>query len=273
MINKEKMNEFKEEDFGLFRSSFESGRQSPRNIAKLTWLMIFPQFLLCLVLYVASNDSSRFITLKQGIMNGIFLFTLVLIVLLVIYSVPYLYKKQEHIQFRIFSLGYFNNIVIIPYFSSMFFLVRENNTPDYIYFIVAILLILFGLGMFYMSLHLTFTSISNGYFARESIENNYNSAVKKEKNFKSKLPGLVFGGAGLLLVFGSSPPFVDTYDREALFLAVILLLAYFLGIHIVTMNLIAIYCKERFRSFNFSEEGHLYPWGSGDRLENKNIKK
>lgn len=148
---------------------------------------------------------------------------------------------------------------------------QENDMPNFIFFLIATLLVLLGIGMFLMIVKKTTAAIKTGYFSRDLNRINYDETVQKDKAFISNLPGLIFGGAGLLLIIGSSIPYLETADGEAIFLSVLFIICYFFGIHIITMNLIAIYCKERFRSFNFTEGGHLYPWGSGDRLKNQRI--
>ncbi|MEI3613190.1 hypothetical protein [Pseudogracilibacillus sp. SO30301A] len=273
MYMKRKLDQFTEMDLGLFRSSFESGRQAPKSAARWLWVNVITQVIMCLILLRAAIDAERLVAFKQGMMKTVFLFTIVIIILSIIYSIPYFYKKQEHIQYRILSLGLGNNVISIPYFCGIFMLMQENNIPDFIYFLVAVSLILLGVGMFFMIVHKTSKAIKTGYFSRHSNQSNYDETVQKDKAFISNLPGLIFGGAGLLLIIGTSIPYLKTADGEAIFMAMLAIICYFFGIHIITMNLIAIYCKERFRSFNFPEEGHLYPWGSGDRLENKKYKK
>ncbi len=263
-----KLDQFQEEDFGLFRLSFESGRQSPKNAAKWLLISVLTQSFMFFLLSLAPINHTRMFVFKQVCVSIVFLFTAVLILLSIIYSIPHLYKKQEHIQYKILSLGLSNNIIVIPFFIGLFILIQENNIPDFIYFLLGLLLGLLGLGLYYIIVRKTTEAISNGYFSGPSIAN-HDGAVKKDKEINSKLPGLIFGGTGLLLILGSSPPFVDTVDGESVFLAILFISVYFFGIHVITMNLIAIYCKERFRSFNFTEEGHLYPWNSGDRLKNK----
>lgn len=129
-----RLDQFKEDDFGLFRSSFESGRQAPKSAAKWLWVNVITQAIMCLILLRAAIDAERLVAFKQGMMVTVFLFTIVIIILSVIYSFPYLYKKQEHIQYRILSLGLGNNTIIIPYFIGVFMFMQENDMPNFIFF-------------------------------------------------------------------------------------------------------------------------------------------
>lgn len=267
-INKN-LDKFKEEDFGLFRSSFESERQSPKSAGKWLLISVFTQTFMFLLLFIVTFEYTRLYVFKLVIVSAVLLLTVVLIILSIVYSIPHLYKKQEHIQYKVLSLGLFNNIIVHPFFIGMFILMQANDTNDLIYIGVALLLSLMGIGLFAVIFYKTTDAIANGYFSRCSTKNDYDEAVKKDKGFNSNLPTLIFGGTGFLLIFGSSLPFVGTVEGEKVFLAILFISVYFFGIHVITMNLIAIYCKGRFRSFNFSQEGYLYPWGSGDRLKNK----
>lgn len=87
-------------------------------------------------------------------------------------------------------------------------LMQENNIPDFIYFLVAVLLILLGVGMFFMTIHKTSKAIKTGYFSKNSNQNNYDETVQRDKAFNSNLPGVIFGSAGLSLVIGNSVPFM-----------------------------------------------------------------
>lgn len=268
MLIGRKLNEFNERSLGLFRSSFESERQAPQNVSKWLWVNVITQSIMCVFLYTAAGDAQRLVTFKQVMMITIFLFTIAIIVLSIIYSVPYLYKRQEHIQYRILSLGLGNNTIVIPFFIGVFMLIQENDVPDLVYFITVILLVLLGTGMFLMIVYRTISAIKTGYFSSVSEGNDYEETVQRDKEFTGKMPGLIFGGAGLLLIIGTSIPYFETADGEAIYISALFIACYFFGIHVITMNLFTIYCKERFRSFNFTKEGHLFPWGSGDRLKN-----
>lgn len=168
-----RLDKFKEADFGLFRASFESGRQSPKSAAKWLWSNVFTQSFMFLMLFIVTYEYTRLYMFKQVIVSAVFLFTVMLIILSVIYSIPQVYKKKEHIQYKILSLGLFNNAIVHPFFIGIFMLMQANNTNDFIYIVLAVLLILLGVGLFTIIFRQTTVAITNGYFSRVSTKNDY----------------------------------------------------------------------------------------------------
>lgn len=87
-----------EEDFAVLRGPLESGRQSPGSLGFALILGIFLQSLMFALLYFMVKDVTTFPN-KEEIMNFHFWFTVILIGLSLLYSIPFVYNRSGRIQY------------------------------------------------------------------------------------------------------------------------------------------------------------------------------
>ncbi len=94
------MGRLREEDFAVLREPLESGRQSRESISVVLILGIFLQALMFAINYYLAAPYSLF-PLKEGIIIIHFWITVVLIGLSIVYSIPFVYKRSERIQYAL----------------------------------------------------------------------------------------------------------------------------------------------------------------------------
>ena len=84
------LSKLKEEDFGVLRGPFESGRQSPESFSGNFILSIFLQILMMVATYVVAADASKFPYI-EGIFVIHILITGLIIIFSVVYAIPSIY--------------------------------------------------------------------------------------------------------------------------------------------------------------------------------------
>ncbi len=260
----EKLNKYNEEDFVQFRVALESGKLSPKRLIITLVGGILGQLLLALCLFIVADPQMFPGYFKDEILIVVYFFTSILIIFSIVFLIPFFYRKNQRMQYIISSVNILNILSVMPLFCSLFFLVRNRDLSLMVYLVIAVSLIVFGMGLYWLVLCGLRKKIQYGGYRNDVAGKRNGMAVRHDNADLSQIPSIIFGGAGFAMIVGSLGLVGDTL------VMIIMLLLYLTGIYLFAQARLIMYCKRRFRSFNFSEEGHLYPWGSGDRLENKN---
>jgi len=115
----------KEEDFGVLRGPFESGRQTPGNLGFTLIISIFLQALLYALEYFMAADATIF-PYKDNILQIHFWLTVVLIILSIIYAFPAIYKKNGKMQYLV-TIIVTQNMSSIPFIIMALFLIGKDG--------------------------------------------------------------------------------------------------------------------------------------------------
>ncbi|MER2008968.1 MAG: hypothetical protein ABS939_16070, partial [Psychrobacillus sp.] len=139
-----------EEDFEVLREPLESGRQSRESISVVLILGVFLQALMFALNYYLAVPYSLF-PFKEEIINIHFWLTVTIIGLSIVYSIPFVYKRSERIQYALSILVSHNVGSISFLIISLFTIGLEDegmtNDADTLmqiaYVILAVALLLF----------------------------------------------------------------------------------------------------------------------------------
>ncbi len=245
-----------EKDFEVLRGPFESGRQGPGALAGTLFLCIFLQLLLFSLEYFMVGNATIY-PYKDQILTVHLWITVALIVLSLIYAFPAVYKRSGKIQYLI-SILVSHNLFSISFLICALFLIGNDGGK--------------GTNMSSESLlNLTYIVLSTGLliFIVTCIrfyillrKGDYRKGSKKDKirghfEANSLLPMASILGIGLVFVIQYIVRNSAIDDLNIMIFIVIGIALFFVMLFILPEQLVILYCKYRFKSFNFNECGYL----------------
>lgn len=276
---KKKLDQLSEKDFLFFRIPHESGRQSPKNMKHiLITSSIITILLLGLLNVFVFID--RFDPPHQVIVIISLIYNVVgvsLIGLAIAFSFKKIYQKRQKFQYLLVAL--FINLVYGPFFYIIGLYILTDPTQfhhrmgisasNLILLITVTLLI--GLGIFVYSYVHTMKLLQQGKF-RKGTER-----YKKQQTNERNEPNTYIGSVAALLsgTLGNGIYLTRRYGENMPDDIVIFIMFGAAAIYVLMLllprQLVILYCKGRFKSFQFNDENELNPVGSSSRryYENK----
>ncbi|MFJ8064660.1 hypothetical protein ACIQYS_08520 [Psychrobacillus sp. NPDC096426] len=245
----------KEEDFGALKGPLESGRQSPGNLGFALILGIVFQPLLYALEYFIAADSTIF-PYKDEILKVHFWITAVLIVLSLIYAIPAVYKRSGKIQYLISILVSQNLFSISVLIMAIFFIGQDGDSmhisPSSLLTFTYTLLFI-GLLVFIATFIRFYLLLRKGHYRKGSKKD----MLRGRFETKSYLPVAVIGGLGIVFIIQYIARNSAINDINAIVVIVIGIALFFGMAFVLPEQLVILYCKFRFKSFNFNERGYL----------------
>ena len=249
------VSKLKEEDFEVLRIPLESGRQGPSQLATALILgAIFMPMIYALEYYVAAYDS--IFPYKQKILEVHFWLTSVLVLLSIVYAIPFIYRRSQRVQYLLTILVSQNLFTFPLFICALFFIGKEGEgmkaTPESLLNFTYILLFI-GLLVFLLTFVRFYTLLRKGQYRKGSSKELLR--IKFEK--KSLLPTAIIVGIGLVLVlqYIIRNSAINDFNMYGVILIGITL--FYVMLFILPEQLVILYCKMRFKSFNFNESGYL----------------
>ncbi|WP_096186926.1 hypothetical protein [Evansella halocellulosilytica] len=243
-----------EKDFLVLRGPFESGRQAPVSLGGAMIIGIFGQALMVFLSLFIGNYSILPFTDKLVAIH--LWITIIIVALTILYSFPYFYKNHQKSQYLL-SIFMTHNLLTYSWYILPLLTVGAKlpedyvleNVIKYIYITLAVGVILFIVTCirFYILL----------------LKGKYRKGASRDKlrgKFEGKI-NMASIGAGSIGVAVSVQYFmrnIDLMDNEVLFIVGIGLFIFYMMIFVLPEQLVILYCKYRFKSFNFKPTGkHL----------------
>lgn len=264
------LNQMSEEYYIVLRGPLESKRQSPQSLASILLLSIFLQCIPAVIMYFILIDGWVNTFILTGI---IILFTLtgLIIILSFIYGLPYFYRKSEKMQYFI-SIIVLQYLIIVLLLVGFYFLAEkllygygssmyDTTETDFLLFLFFVFAI--GIIIFVLAFTRFLKLLQRGAFKAVSKRGQLRGDL--EKRIPSMTPVFISIGTSLSL---GSVAIIKLFNLEDIEIALILSLGitlFYVMMFILPEQIVILYCKQRFRSFNFDERGKIYPIGSGDR--------
>ncbi len=248
-----------EEDFAVLRGPFESGRQSPKSLGGVLVLSIFLQGLLFLLTYFIVADRTvypykeMFFILHLGI-------TVILILFSIVYSIPAIYMKQQKVQYFI-SILVSQNLFGLFFLVCSLFLIGSDLViirTDYSLLIITLLIIAFGILIFLATFIRFYILLRKGAYRIGSQKGKLRSRFET----KSYLPAVIVGSTGMVIIIRYIVNTFQLADVEALGMTILCISIFYTMLFVLPEQLVILYCKTRFDSFNFDQEGNLKPFSS-----------
>jgi len=244
-----------EEDFEVLKEPLKSGRQAPDAIAGTLVLTIFLQAILFALEYFVVGQGTIYpykeeiLTIHFWITGGLILFSL-------LYSIPAVYKRSDKIQYSI-SILVSQNLFSLSFLILSLFIVGNESIDGNNVSMESLLnftYVTLGIGL----LIFIVTCIRFYILLRKGA---YREGSKKEElrarfEGKSYIPAATIAGIGLVFVIQYIARFSNV-DFSLILFVVIGISLFFVMVFILPEQLVILYCKIRFQSFNFNERGYL----------------
>lgn len=243
-------------DFMALRTPFESSRQSPQNLGFILLVTIPFNLLFFLGIYFILGDRVE-IPYQDIIFKGHLIITVIISILSIIFAIPSVYMRFQKLQYLL-TIILSQAMFTLNAFIAVLFLLKEGRgilISDANLKKVAIILVITGILVFIV------TSIRFYYLLKSGA---YRSGSNKDiirKKFEAKqlfLP-LVIAATGLSLMLQNTQMNFMMIELETLVLLLSGTLLYFIVIFVLPEQLVLLYCKIRFNSFNYNLEGELIP--------------
>ncbi len=247
------LHKLKKKDFAVLRGPLESGRQSPDSLPFVLILGIALQLLLHYLTYYEAAATTIF-PFIEGMKELHFWITASIIILSIIYSIPVIYKRSQKIQYLVGILCSQNIGTAYVYVIVMFSLGDQKGAS------VESLITLSKTVLFIAALLFLATCVRFYILLMKGQYRNGSKKGQMRNSFEttSYIPLAIIGSTGLFFIlqyvirmFGS----VDGYD---MFIIVIAMSVFYSMIFVLPEQLMILYCKFRFKSFNFDKNGVLY---------------
>ena len=245
----------KEEDFNVLRAPLESGRQSPSALGGVLALSTFLQALLFALEYFVAGDSTVY-PYKDEILTVHFWLTVGLIVLSLIYAIPAIYNRYGRIQYLLSILVSQNLFSLCLFMSALFLLGKDGDkhgiTSESLLNVTYIILAI-GLLIFIVTCIRFYRLLKKGEYRKDSKK----GELRAKFETKSYLPMASIVGLGLVFVIQYMVRHLAIDDINIIVIIVIGISLFFVMLFVLPEQMVILYCKYRFKSFNFDERGYL----------------
>ena len=242
-----------EEDFEVLRGPLESGRQSPASLSPMLIISVFLQPLMLMLTYVVAADASIFP--YKEIMFVIHL----IIILSIIFAIPSVYKKYQITQYLVTIFMSQNLLGIFVYLMALFFIGKERNISEESLLTFTFISLLVGLLIFITTCIRFYILLKRGKYRKGTKRDVMRS--KTEFKVKSHLPMIMIASIGLVFFIQYLVNIIGWNDIETIMLILLGISIYFVMLFVLPEQLVILYCKYRFESFNFNKNGELKPMG------------
>lgn len=235
-----------EKDFEVLRLPLESGRQSPENLSGNLFLSVFLLAgLFALEYFVAASSTIH--PWKEEILNTHFWFTLALCVLSLIYSIPFIYRKSERIQYLLSILVSQNLFGSTFYIMALFFIGKEGSkaTPESLK-LFTLGTVFFGFLVFALTFLRLYRKLRNGDYRIGSRQDE----LRNDFEYKSYLPIATVAGIGFFFVLQYVFRMLGGAAWESMSIIVFGFSLFYVMMFILPEQIVILYCKFRYKSFN-----------------------
>lgn len=256
------LNKLSEADFAGLRGPFESERQSPANIGTILVLAIFLQALLLFLEFFIGRHtilpySENIILIHLGLSILLALFS-------ILFAFPSVYIKKQKSQFFISILVSQNLFGISAYLLALIALGTNesglNSNPSSILSFTIVTLII-GFFIFFITSIRFYTLLKQGQYGIDTKK----SDARRKFEAKSYVPLAIVSGVGVLFILQYLFRTFSLQNMDIMLMIVMGILIFYAMLFVLPEQLVLLYCKRRFKSFNYSKNGKLNPMGRMDK--------
>lgn len=250
------LNKLDERDFAVLRGPLESGRQSPKSIAGILVMSTFILALFVYLMYLMTTSNTNF-PYKDLVFYIYSVVTILLIIGALFYSIPAIYKRGQKMQYFmmvlvsqfIFGLFFFLTTLLLLGMNR-YFLFDESSL-----IMIAIMLLAGGFILF------VFTWIRFIILLRRGEYRTGSKKWRLRNRFEGKtiVPTAIIVGTSLSLLVQSVFNNMFIFEGNVIMVVIGSPLLFFTMLFILPEQLVILYCKYRFESFNFDKDGQLIP--------------
>ncbi|NCG69413.1 hypothetical protein GWJ21_16635 [Bacillus coagulans] len=256
-------------DFLVLRGPFESGRQGPGSIGVAILLGIILQILMLAV-------EHHFVKLTYY-PNATVIFkfhlwcSIILIILSLGFVTPSVSMSKQKIQYFVLVVIYQNLSSVSLLIILIFLLGTYDDISLKLLRDLTKILLLCGAVVFLVTSIRFYLLLSKGAFRKGSTRDLLRG--KLEKSITAYLPILIVSGTGISLIINALSKSVTRLDLDTIVIVLLGILIINTMLFILPEQLVILYCKFRFKSFNFDQSGKLYSVFKDTKGKKKNNRK
>ena len=251
------LNSYKEKNFAALRGPLESGRQSPSNLAFILLIGFFMQPLFFFLANYVLGDETNF-TYAFEVKIAHMVLTIILMILCIIFAFPQVYVKYERAQYLLVILVSQNLGGAFGYIGSIYSFERVYNAESATLNRLAAITLMVGVFVFII------TSIRFNKLLKEGKYRRGGEKDQLRRGFEGKsfISLAIVAGLGIFYMIQAVMA-AGTYliDWDMVLGAILGQLIFHTMLFVLPEQLVILYCKYRFKSFNYKKNGKLYPFG------------
>ncbi len=234
------------------REPLISGRQSPESLSFALLLSVFLQSLVYYLEYSVAGKMTNF-PYRSEILTIHFWVTAVLIILSVIYAIPFIYKRSQRVQYLISILVTQNLVTVSCFILGIFLVGEDSNVAEQSLVTFTKITLFLGVLLFFVTSLRFYILLRKGKYRKGSKREELRGKFEK----RSYIPAAIIGSSALVFIIQYMIRTLNMHDFREAFITVICFALYYTLIFILPEQLVILYCKFRFKSFNFNKRGYL----------------
>ncbi|MEK5067108.1 ABC transporter ATPase [Sporosarcina sp. FSL K6-1508] len=240
------------EDVAVLREPLVSGRQSPNALAGALVLGAFMQSLIYYLEYTVLGSVTNF-PYKDQILAVHFWITTVLVILSVIYAIPLIYRKSQKTQYLLTILVSQNFFAVSSYIIGLFLLGENQEVSESSLLTFTMVTLCLGALLFIVTVIRFSILLRKGMYRKGSKRDELRAKFEK----KTYIPAVIIGSTALLFIIQFAVRTYNLADLEDAMIAILSFAVFYTMIFVLPEQLVILYCKFRFKSFNFDKRGYL----------------
>ncbi|WP_199868493.1 hypothetical protein [Virgibacillus senegalensis] len=249
------LNKFSEEDFLVFRNPLVSGRHSPAGIGGLLLAGVaFQAFFLRLEYFVKDFSSYPY---KENIFIIHFCLSCIIVTLSVLFAVSPVYMRAQRLQYFISILSIQNIGGVSIYILALLALGADVTSASALLLKFTSITLAGGILVFLLTCIRLYFLIQNGKFRKGSSKNKQRTRL--EKQTRLYLPIVVIGSTGLVFIMEYIMRNFNVAGIDTIIMVTLMIAIFYTMLFVLPEQLVILYCKYRFDSFNYEQNGQLKP--------------
>lgn len=236
----------------MLKRPLESGRQSPDSIGFALLVSVFIQSLFYYLTYHVAAYGTIYPNAEK-IQSIHFWITAILVVFSFVYAIPAIYYRSQKIQYLLLMLVTLNGVASFSYLTGTFLIAEgiKSTRESLLKFtqitmsIAVILLVLTTIRLYLL--------LAKGFYRKGSSKDK----LREKFETKSHIPIVIIGSTGMLFVLQYTVRTSGLEDLYRMLVILIFFVIFYVLLFMVPEQLVILYCKFRFKSFNFDKKGFM----------------
>ncbi|MFB1051949.1 hypothetical protein [Paraliobacillus sp. JSM ZJ581] len=247
------LNKIPEENFLVLRRNFESELQKPSQLGRIFFVIIFSQaILMALEFFIKSYSIYPNI---DSLVTGHLIVSIILGLFCIIYAIPAMYMKSQRMQYFIFILAGQNLFTVSMYLLTLIIISAEFETDSETLLNFTSIMLTISIILVILKVIIVLFQLRKGSYKKGSKKDRLRGRLESNSLF-SIIFSLGIGATFIVQYFIRNFEFNGI---DILIIATIFTLSSLFVLSLLPEQAITLYCKIRFDSFNYEQNGRLKP--------------
>ncbi|WP_079709017.1 hypothetical protein [Paraliobacillus ryukyuensis] len=247
------LQQLKEEDFLALRSPFESGRQSPKALGAVAILFIFFQALLLFIEYYGGQYATY--PFKNIIFKVHLIVSVMIAIISIIFAIRPIYMRHQKNQYFLNTIQSQNLGGISFYIVALLVIGNDTNVNKGAFLNFIYLTLIIGIIIFIATSIRFYILLKKGKYRKETKKD----YQRRQFEGKSLLPIAIPAGIGIVFIIQYLIRTFDFDGIDTMVMSVFMIGIFYTMLFVLPEQLVLQYCKIRFDSFNYEQNGRLKP--------------